>query len=47
VDEADVVAADIVAGNSIFHVIDEVLIPPSLRNSTSGKRRLLDDEKRK
>lgn len=28
---ADVVAADVMAGKAVVHVIDEVLIPPSLR----------------
>lgn len=32
-DGADVVRADIVAGNSIIHVVDDVLIPAALRKS--------------
>nr|BBN91624.1 astaxanthin-binding pink protein of fasciclin family [Scenedesmus sp. Oki-4N] len=32
-DGADVVTADIVAGNSIIHVVDDVLIPAALRRS--------------
>jgi hypothetical protein len=49
-DGADVVAADIVAGNSVVHVIDKVLIPPSVRrhgssdNDDDKRRRLLDDD---
>lgn len=35
-DSADVEAADIVAGNSIVHVIDEVLIPASLRRNAAA-----------
>lgn len=34
--EADVVRADIAVGNSVIHVVDEVLIPASLRAARSG-----------
>jgi uncharacterized surface protein with fasciclin (FAS1) repeats len=32
-DAVNVVAADIMAGKSVIHVVDDVLIPPSLRKS--------------
>jgi uncharacterized surface protein with fasciclin (FAS1) repeats len=35
-DDADVVQADIAVGGAVIHVIDEVLIPSSLRTAKSG-----------
>jgi uncharacterized surface protein with fasciclin (FAS1) repeats len=32
-DAVNVVAADVMAGKSVIHVVDDVLIPPSLRKS--------------
>jgi uncharacterized surface protein with fasciclin (FAS1) repeats len=35
-DDADVVQADIVVGDAVIHIVDEVLIPASLRTRTQA-----------
>lgn len=37
-DDADVEQADITVGNSVIHIVDEVLIPASLRGSRQPAR---------
>jgi predicted GTPase len=39
---AQVIAADVLASNGVVHVIDQVLMPPSLRNSATNSYSSVD-----